>query len=352
MSTIIAFILIFTVVVVSHEFGHYILAKKNGIKVVEFSIGMGPALFKYTKGDTQYALRILPIGGACLFEGEDGLNKGDDSKESSTGSFQSASVLARMSTVFAGPFFNLILGFLLSLIVVWFSGSDKPVVTGISEGLPAQEAGLEVGDEIISIDGERVHLYREITLISYLNSGETIEIEYKRDDEKNTIMVTPFYDEEADRYFIGILGGGEYVDCKSLNVFQYSYYEVRYWLKYTVKSLFMLVQGKVSSDDVSGPVGMVQVIDQTIEVATPYGLPTVLLTLMNFAILLSVNLAVLNLLPIPALDGGRLLFLFIEIIRGKPIPPEKEGIVHFIGFAALMILMVVVLFNDISKLFV
>ena len=144
---------------------------------------------------------------------------------------------------------------------------------------------------------------------------------------------------------------GEYVECKGLKLIQYSAYEVRYWLNATVKSLLMLVQGQLSKDDLSGPVGIAVTIDETIEQTKPYGLQTTILTMINFAVLLSVNLGVMNLLPIPALDGGRLLFLLIEVVRGKPIPPEKEGIVHFVGFVALMVLMVFVMYNDIARIF-
>ena len=140
--------------------------------------------------------------------------------------------------------------------------------------------------------------------------------------------------------------------CALPILIKYSAYEVRYWLKATVKSLLMLVQGRVSVNELSGPVGIATMIDETIEETKPYGLPTVVINMINFAVLLSVNLGVMNLLPLPALDGGRLLFMLIEVVRGKPVSPEKEGMVHFIGFVALMILMVFVLYNDIARIFV
>lgn len=350
--TILVFILIFGVVVIAHEFGHFIIAKLNGIKVTEFAVGMGPVIAKYTKGETQYVLRLLPLGGACMFEGEDGIYNTDQNKEKEKqeGAFNDANVWARIATVFAGPFFNVILAFLLTLIVVGFSGSVKPTVNSLMEGYPAIDAGLQVGDVITKIDGERVHLQGEVTLISQLNRGEDLRIEYIRDGEKKVTVVSPKYSEEDDRYYIGF-SLGEYVNCKGFKLFQYSYYEVRYWLKATIKSLFMLFQGRLSANDLSGPVGIAVTIDETLEVARPYGIPTMILTMINFAVLLSVNLGVMNLLPIPALDGGRLLFLLLEVLRGKPIPPEKEGVVHFIGFVALMVLMVVVMYHDIARIF-
>jgi regulator of sigma E protease len=350
--TIIVFVLIFGVVVISHELGHFIIAKLNGIKVLQFSVGMGPDIIKFTKGDTKYVLKLLPIGGACMFEGEDGIYSDDknESGEKPEGAFNDANVWARIATVFAGPFFNIILAFLMSLIVVGFSGEVIPTINSLTEGYPAIEAGLKEGDVITKMDGERIYLQGEVTFISAVSSGEPIEIEYKRDGKKYTTTVTPKYSEEDNRYYIGFTIG-EAIKCKGFDLIKYSAYEVRYWLKTTVQSLLMLVQGKLSANDLSGPVGIAATIDETIEVAKPYGIPTVVLTMINFAVLLSVNLGVMNLLPLPALDGGRLLFLLIEVVRGKPVSPDKEGFVHFIGFVALMVLMVFVLYNDIARIF-
>ncbi len=358
--TMIVFILVFSIVVISHELGHFLIAKLNGIRVLEFAIGMGPVLLKFTKGETRYVLRLLPIGGACMFEGEDGVYSNDNEEEDKTnsakpsekqeGSFNDANVWSRIATVFAGPFFNIVLAYLLSLIVVGFSGVTIPKINALTEGYPAAEAGLQAGDIITKMNGERIYLQDEVTLFSALNRGETIKIEYKRDGKRNTTTVVPKFSDEDNRYYIGFTIG-EHLECKGLSLIKYSAYEVRYWLNATVKSLLMLFQGKLSTNDLSGPVGIAVTIDETIEVAKPYGLPTVVLTMINFAVLLSVNLGVMNLLPIPALDGGRLLFLLIEVVRGKPIPPEKEGGVHFVVCVALMVLTVFVFYNDLVKIF-
>lgn len=379
---IILFLLIFSVIVIAHEFGHFIIAKSNGINVVEFSVGMGPCIVSFTRGGTKYAIRLLPIGGACMFEGEDGLNQAkdgmeeeDDSKKENeqkqtvsnqdvasqviadtqlgtkSGAFPDAPLFARIATVVAGPIFNFILAFVFSMLIVGSYGTDLPIVQKVSEGGACEKAGIEAGDRIVALDGKKIHLYREISLLSLLNKGEDVQICYERDGVKKDVVVTPIYDEQAGRYYIGLYGVGEYQKFGVLGTVKYSMYEVGYWIKTTIKSLELLIQGQVSKDDVQGPVGMAQTVTTIYDESKPDGIYYIYLNMLNFAILLSANLGVLNLLPFPALDGGRLVFLLLEAVRGKPVPPEKEGLVHFVGMALLMLLMVFVLFNDLSKIF-
>ena len=250
----------------------------------------------------------------------------------------------------AGPIFNFLLAFLLSLIVVGVAGSDRPDLLSVMEGYPAQAAGLQEGDRIISLNGERIYLYREVSFFSGTNQGKPVTVVYERDGERYTTVITPQYDDQAGRYYMGF-SGGTYTKDNALEIIRDSYYEVRYWIKMTIKSLMMLFNGQASVRDLSGPVGVAQVVGEVYEEASTYGLLTVVINMLNIAILLSANLGVLNLLPLPALDGGRLVFLLIEALRGKPVPREKEAIVHFIGFALLMVLMVFVLYNDILRLF-
>ena len=347
--SIILFLIIFFVVVISHEFGHFLLAKKNGIHVVEFFVGMGPTLFSFTKGDTKYSLKLLPLGGACMFEGEDGLAA--EKGEASGKSFQEASVWARISTIFAGPLFNFLTAYLMALILVSVCGVSIPEVRGVSEGSSAEEAGLLPGDVITKMNGKRIHLGGEITLLSQLNtSGDAFEVTYQRGEEEHTVVIKPTYDEQAQRYYMGLVTGA-YLKCNVPQTFQYSFYTMKFFADTTFKSLQMLVTGQLSRNDVSGPVGLVKVVDEVYDSAKQYGALDVMLNMINIALLLSVNLGIMNLLPIPALDGGRLVFLLIEAVRGKPIPPEKEGMVHLAGMAALTVLMVVVLFNEITKFF-
>lgn len=345
--SIILFLVIFFIVVISHEFGHFIVAKKNGIHVVEFFVGMGPSLFSFEKGGTKYSLKLFPIGGACVFEGEDGLNT--ENGELSESAFPSAPVFARFSTVFAGPFFNFLTAYIMAMIIVAVCGVMTPEVQVVYEGSKAQEAGLAEGDMITRMNGKRVHLYDEVRLTSLLNkNGDPIEITYVRDGQEHTVMVESTYDEEAGRYYMGF-ASGKYEKCNLPQTIKYFFYTMKYYADATLVSLKMLVTGQLSRNDVSGPVGMVKMVDDVYDNTKSSGALTVLINMISIALLLSVNLGIMNLLPLPALDGGRLVFLLIEAIRGKPVPPEKEGMVHLAGMVALMVLMVLVLFNDITK---
>ena len=350
MMTLIWFILIFGVVVIAHEFGHFLLAKANGIHVVEFSVGMGPSIWSVKKGGTKYSLKIFPIGGACMFEGEDGLMTKEG--EVSEGSFLNASVWGRISTVVAGPVFNFILAFVIAFIIVNMAAIRDPIATQVEPGSGAETAGLQDGDRIISVNGEKFYLYQEISLYMQTSyRGGEVEVVYERDGVRNTAMVTPQYDAASGIYLLGLMNA-DFVEPEGFETFKYAWYEMRYSVKATYKSLGMLFRGRVSREDVAGPVGIaVNVVGKTYDAAKEYGWLNVLLNMLNITLMLSVNLGILNLLPVPALDGGRLVFLLIEVIRGKPVPPEKEGMVHFVGLMFFMVLMVFVFFNDLSNIF-
>ncbi len=344
----ILFLLIFGVVVVAHEFGHFLVAKMNGIHVVEFSVGMGPTLISFDKGDTKYSLKLLPLGGACMFEGEDGLNVQEG--EESTGSFNEANVWARIATVFAGPFFNFILGVIIAMIMVSLMQIRLPIIR-VSEESAAMEAGLQDGDRIVALNGEKVYLFDELTLFNRVNGGKTATVQFERNGELMETQLTPQYDTAEERYILGV-----YCDAiaeeTGIARLKYGWYEIRFCVQQTYKSLALLVKGQVKSDEVAGPVGIaVNVVGKTYEATKEYGGMTVFINMLSITLLLTVNLGLLNLLPIPALDGGRLVFMFIEVIRGKPIPPEKEGMVHLAGLIFFMGLMVFILFNDLRNIF-
>ncbi|SKB66714.1 regulator of sigma E protease [Lachnospiraceae bacterium] len=342
---IILFLLIFTVIILVHEGGHFIIGKKSGIGVVEFSLGLGPTIWGIERGGTKYSIKALPFGGACQFEGFDG-----DELDSSPTSFVNASVWARIATVFAGPFMNFVLAFFLSLFVVGSIGYDAPVISQVMEDYPAAKAGLREGDEIVKVGSDHIAIYRDISLDLMLNEGEAMEITYRRDGELFKTTLTPEYNAEAGRYLFGIIGG-QRVKGNPLTTIRYSFAEVRYWIEATWKSLGMIFKGKVTKDDVAGPVGVAQVVGDVYEQSKPSGIFYIWINMMMLTILLTANLGVMNLLPVPALDGGRLVFLLIEAVVGHPVNRKAEAFIHFVGMVVLLVFMFLVLFNDISKFF-
>jgi regulator of sigma E protease len=429
LSFVIAFI-IFSLIILIHELGHFLLAKKNGIRVTEFSMGMGPRIISTVKGETRYSLKLFPFGGSCAM--------GEDDDDVSEGSFKSKSVWARMSVIAAGPIFNFILAFILSIIVIGSMGIDKAQVMEIVPDSAAEKAGLQVGDVITKVNGRKINISRELVLYLFLHqdkidnmdltvkrdgatekityqsdkiekymmglsvadssssegvevvklsrgqaieksgittgdyitkmndtiisssddfwkylednplSDETIRVTYNHKGKSNTVEITPSMTTLYDPGF-GYNVGREKVS--PLGVIRYSLADVKYVISSTFENLGMLATGKLSVNDLSGPVGVVDMIGSTYEETKSEGQMITWMTMLMLAILLSANLGVMNLLPLPALDGGRLVFLIIELVRGKPIKPEKEGIVHFVGFVLLMVLMVFVLFNDIRRIF-
>ena len=220
--------------------------------------------------------------------------------------------------------------------------------TQVLEDGAAWEAGLRDGDRIVSLDGEKVYLFSELYVFAQMNKGTPMRVQYEREGKRYETVLTPKYDEESDAYYLGIVNG-HVLHIKGLATIRYGWYEGRASVKNTYKSLIMLVTGKVSRTEVAGPVGMANMVGEIYE-ETKEDWRDVFVNMLNLIMLLSVNLGILNILPFPALDGGRLVFLFVEVLRGKPIPPEKEGMVHFAGMVFFLVLMVVVFFNDIVNI--
>ena len=266
------------------------------------------------------------------------------------GNFQNAPVWSRIATVFAGPLFNFLLAFIFAIMVAGYTGADLPVLGSVVEGSAAEAAGMQAGDKILRFNS-KINLAREISLEMALNkTGEPVKVVYERDGQEYETTLTPIYNEEAGKYLVGFQNYASYDEAKGTKLFRYAWYQLRFCIKNSVLSVKSLVEGKLSKNDVAGPVGMAQIVDQVKTAAEPGGPMLVFMNMVNLAMLLSVSLGVMNLLPLPALDGGRLVFLFLEVLRGKPIPPEKEGVIHFAGFVALMVLMVFVMFNDIQRI--
>ena len=342
MSIIVA-LLIFGLLIFFHELGHFLLAKRGGIGVTSFSLGMGPAIFKKKIGETEYALRILPFGGSCAMVGE-------DTESDAENAFNKKGVWTRISVVAAGPIFNFILAFVGAIIMVCCIGVDKPVISEMIEGYPAYEAGVRAGDEIISMNGRKIGVYRDVSMYIQLHQGEDVELVYERDGERYETTIVPRMDEEG-YYLMGITGGA-YSKCTNpLEVIKYAGCEVGYWIHMVFDSLKLMVTGQVSRQDVGGPVRIVSMIGDTYEQSAAISGFAVFINMLNMVIFLSANLGVMNLLPIPALDGGRLLLMIVEVVTRKRVPEKVEGYIHMAGFAVLMALMVLILFNDISLMF-
>ena len=367
MNIIIALVM-FGILVAIHEFGHFAVAKLSGIKVNKFAIGMGPVIFKFTKGETEYYLRLFPVGGYCAMEGED--ESSDDSR-----AFRNKPVKNRIGVVIAGPVMNLILGFVLSFVTVGFF-SDIIKTNTVREFYPnamSEQTGLMAGDEIISMDGTRIFTTSDISY-KFTNSKDGVfDLVVKRDGKKIKLNDVKFYreyyyyiegptDEIPYEHYVTFDTREEYTGDEKLEVAETNVdfkvfkeekktfinmvsYAVRDSLS-TARLIWMsfidLIRGKYGLNDLSGPVGIVTAIGTV----RTYGMES----LMNLIVMITINLGIFNLLPLPALDGGRLVFLIIEGIRKKPVPPEKEGMVHLIGMACFIILMGVITVSDILKL--
>ena len=347
MSVIIT-IIIFGIIVMIHEWGHFIAAKKSGVIVEEFAVGMGPKLWGKQKGETLYSIRLFPIGGYCKMADED--REGSDKK-----GFNNISVWKRMIVILAGVFMNFILAIFISSVIIMFIGYSENTISYVSEQSPAQKAGLQAGDEITSIDGSGVHLVQDIRFRISQRESENVVVGYERNGDYfetnvnipggenfgiSVTSYTPLFGESVE----GFEKAGLFESIKA------GFWESVYMVKITFYGLGQLVTAKASLDDIAGPIGLTTVVGEVYEKTISISIWDMIISIANIAALLSANLGVMNLLPIPALDGGRFVFLVIEAIRRKPIPPEKEGMIHFAGFAILMFFGILIAFNDVFKL--
>lgn len=338
-------LLIFTVVVTVHEFGHYLFAKRAGIKVEEFAIGMGPKLVSKEINDTVWSIRVLPLGGFCRMYGEDEAIEGDDE------AFGSKSVFARFLVVLGGPLFNFILAMVVAILVFSFAGSVRTTAIGdFSEVSPIKDAGVEIGDRIVSYNGRDVYTFRELLIYINTDIHDEVEIEVvKSNQEKVTYLVKPYTD--GKQYYLGFYSEVLELD-NPVKIVEYAGREVIFNFRAVPYSLSMLFKGKAKTEDVSGPIGILAFIGEDVSASAEQGGgDAVWVSALSWLLLLSTNLGIMNLLPIPALDGGRIMFILIEAVRGKPLDRDKEGFIHFVGFVLLMGLMVFLLYNDITRLF-
>lgn len=329
--TIIYAIIIFCMLIFVHELGHFIVAKACGVKVNEFAIGMGPAILKKQKGETQYSVRALPIGGYCAMEGEDE-DSDDERAFNNKPAWQRACVLA------AGSLMNLLAAVVLLIIIAFWSGQPTTTIDKVIDDSPAYEAGIVKGDEILEVDGRKVEDWDDLLEFIGQSKSKTAEIKVLRDGREMVITSQLEYDKQAERNKVGIVPGVEHnliasvaTGVKSTGTMTVMMYDI-------IKKMFT---GDVSVKELSGPVGIVYAVNDSAKAGIIY--------VIYLSALLSLNLAIMNMLPLPALDGGRMIFLVIRKITGKRVTDEMEGRVHFIGIMLLMLLMVYVTWNDIVR---
>lgn len=420
MTTVIAFILMFGLLVFVHEWGHLIFAKRAGMLAREFAIGFGPKIFSFVRNETLYTIRLIPAGGYVRVAGDDpeiieikpghhiGLEFNESGKvdkiivnnkdkhpnarvievervdldhdlaiegyeigleeekiafevdekaffimdEQKTQiapynrQFASKTVGQRAMQLFAGPLMNFILAIGIFIILGFIQGVpvDQALIGEVQPDSPAAEAGIEPKDEIVGVDGKEVKTFSDVSSYVIDHPGEEVNFEVLRDGNTKELNIIP-KEIEQDGISIGQIGVGfEVVYEKDfLKTLTYGFTQTFETTKLIVTNLVMLVTGQLSIEMLSGPVGIYDATDQIVK--------TGFTNFLMWTAMLSVNLGIINLVPLPALDGGRLLFVGIEAIRGKPVSAQKEGFVHFIGFALLILLMLVVTWNDIQRLF-
>ncbi|MCP8616489.1 RIP metalloprotease RseP [Salirhabdus salicampi] len=419
MNTVIAFILMFGLLVFIHELGHLIFAKRAGMLAREFAIGFGPKIFSYRKNETLYTIRLLPIGGYVRVAGEDpeiidlkpghhiGLEfnqqgkvkriivnnkskhpdariieveKADldhqlviqgydvDSEERLSfeiddkamfvmdevetqiapydRQFASKSIPQRAIQIFAGPMMNFLLAIFIFLLLGFLQGVpvDEARLGNLQQGAPAEKAGLQENDRVLKVEHESVDSWMDFVIAIRSHPNEEVELTVERNDQILTVPVTPdaIEDEEGNQF--GQIGVTRPFQKSFSQVLKYGFVQTYDITILIIDSVGKLVTGQISIDNLAGPVGIYDATDRVVQ--------TGIFNFLTWTAMLSINLGIINLLPLPALDGGRLLFIGAEAIRGKPLDPQKEGIIHFIGFALLMLLMIVVTWNDIQRLFI
>lgn len=376
-QTILVALLVFALMILVHEIGHFAAAKAFGIRVNEFALGMGPAIFKRKRKDTLYSVRILPIGGFCKMEGE-------DEQSSDPAAFSNAARWKRFLVLVSGAFLNIVLGF--AIFLVFKGASDKvtePVIGEFIAGTNIVESGLEPGDRIIKLNNTSVHIYEDIEFFRNRISEQPVTVTAKRGDQTITAEVLPSKYETKYTYYSDRIEVETFIKGKSQGVVSYpvnnpelyqdrigqtgtqtsyilgfvpkssaptffsavhdAFFRTIFDIKLVYISLYELVLGRVPASQISGPIGMVSLIGTAFRIDWS--------ALFELVALLTVNLGMMNLLPIPALDGGHILFLGIEAVLRRDIPIEKKGIISLVGFALLIALILFASYNDILRLF-
>ena len=338
-TTIIATIFVIGLLVFFHELGHFITAKLVGMKVHEFALGFGPKLISKQSGETLYSVRAIPLGGFNKIAGM------DPDEEQDEFSFNSKPIWARMMVIVAGPIMNFLLPILLFLIVFLGSGIDTPsdqaIIGSILPNRPAAQAGLAAGDRILLVNDTKIDSWRQFVSVIQVSAGKQLVIAYERDNQRGNVTITPEFDPKANRGIIGVVPliinyhPGP-LEAASLAVQQVYAIGVS-----MLSGIGQMISGRAPAD-VAGPIGVAQMAGQVAQQG--------ILPLLQVAAFLSINLGLINLLPVPVLDGGHIVTLAVEAIRGKPLSAQKMQYIQMIGFTLLMLLMLLATFKDLTRL--
>lgn len=333
MSAILQAIIIFFLLILVHEFGHFFVAKRSGTHVYEFAIGMGPLIRSFERKGTRYSLRLVPIGGYVRLEGE------DEETDNPSG-FVHQKPWKKFLILFAGAFMNFVFAWIIFFMLFAVLGQPTTTIDQVMPDSAAEAMALQPGDRILVFKNRGIDSWEDLSLaISETEANESTAIVVERDGQEINFSFQMGEGENGQGY-LGI------IPDRAFNF----WYAVKSSSQYFIQAMGLLVgffrqlvRGQVGADAVAGPVGIVTMIGE----ASKYGL----LAILNLAGLISINLGFVNLLPIPALDGGRILFVLAEAVRGKPVPPEKEGLIHFIGFALMLTLLVLITYQDLIRIF-
>ena len=348
MEYVIGFVALLGVLIFVHEFGHFIVAKALGVKVLKFSLGFPPALIKRKWGETEYVLSAIPLGGYVKLLGEDPESDEEIAPEEQHRAFTNKPLLARMAIIVAGPLTN----FLLAVVLLSFGHlAGLPVLStqigSVVEDHPAYEAGFQKGDTVVSIDGADVSRWDKMQRLVESSEGKKLDVVVDRNGEKVTLQVAPILSKDkgplGNRVWrIGVTPSGQLVEVGVLRAFQEGWYSTIQLTRMVLKTLVMLVKMEISAKALSGPITIAQASGESLKQGV-----------INFIFLLSfisVNLAIINLLPIPILDGGHLLFFCIEAIIRRPVTGKVREVATHAGLLFIIFLMVLVFYNDISRI--
>ena len=341
--TIAAAVFVFGLLVLVHEFGHFITAKMTGMRVDEFAIGFGPKIISKKYGETIYSLRAIPLGGFNDIAGMD-----PDNNTAGNRGFCAKPVLSRMVVILAGATMNFILPIVLFFMIYATIGagvpSPEPIIGGVIPSMSAEKAGLKEGDKILSVDGQAVTTWKDFTdKLKNMEVGQNILLQYERGDKISEVTLSPTFNEQEKRVLVGVQSSVVYESKSIPESFTLAIERTKEIITFMLESIVKLFQEPKQTENLAGPIGIIQMSGQVAERG--------FIPLLNFAALLSINLGIINLFPVPVLDGGHFVNLFIEAVRGKPLGAKAVAYTQRVGIALLLMLMLFATKNDIVRVF-